>query len=98
MSTFKLTNSARQDLIGIARHTEKHWGKTQRNRYLQQLDRAFQQLASYPDSGSRCDEVKPGYRKMRHDSHVIFYKNTLPNEILIVRILHKRMDVGHWLD
>lgn len=40
MLPFKLTNKAREDLIGIARYTEKTWGRDQRRAYLKQLDEA----------------------------------------------------------
>ena len=50
-------------------------------------------MSENPDIGKGCDEIKDGYRKFPQGSHVIFYKQTDNQEILIVRILHKSMDV-----
>jgi len=41
--------------------------------------------------GSAADDIRPGYRRFPHESHVIFYMVDA-EDILIVRILHKRMD------
>jgi toxin ParE1/3/4 len=48
MPTFTLTNKAVADLKDIGRYTLEHWGREQRNLYLQMLDESFQQLASNP--------------------------------------------------
>ena len=44
--------------------------------------------------GGSVDDIREGYRCFLHESHVIFY---IPRrtDILIVRILHKRMDAIH---
>ena len=60
---FVLTKKAKSDMLSIARYTSKHWGKSQRNLYLQQLDETFHTLAEHPDSGSPCDDVREGYKK-----------------------------------
>ena len=93
MCSFNLTNKAKNDLRKIAVFTEKTWGKAQRNHYLKQFDDTFHLLAENPLSGVECSYIKNGYRKFPQGSHVIFYKRADKNEILIIRILHKHMDV-----
>ena len=90
---FVLTNTAKRDLIGIARFTSDRWGTVQRNKYLAQLDNTFHQLADAPMMEMECDFIKPGYRKFPVGSHIIFYLTT-QHQIEIVRILHKHMDVS----
>jgi len=51
-------------------------------------------LSENPDIGKSCDEIRDGYRKFPQGSHVIFYKQMGSQEILIIRILHKSMDVN----
>jgi len=92
MGLFQLSKAAKNDLRSIAIFTGNRWGKAQRNLYIKQLDDAFLLLAQNPEAGSSCDEIREGYRKYLQGSHVIFYKRTSPSEILVVRILHKRMD------
>ncbi len=93
MPHFQLTNAAKNDLVGIAKFTQQHWGVEQRNKYLAQLDDTFHQLADNPGLGKTCDYIKHGYRKFPIASHVIYYR-THSNQIKIVRVLHKRMDVS----
>lgn len=41
--------------------------------------------------GSAAEDIRPGYRRFPHKSHVIFYTIRTDN-LLVVRILHQRMD------
>jgi toxin ParE1/3/4 len=90
---FDLTRSAQSDLKAIARFTEDRWGVRQRNAYLREIDRVFRALARNPMMGRACDEVRAGYRKLAHGSHVIYYKQPEAGFVLVVRILHVTMDV-----
>ena len=45
MPHFKIKATARNDLKGIAKYTEKTWSREQRNNYLAELDQAFLRLA-----------------------------------------------------
>lgn len=92
MKSFTLTNKAKSDLRKIAIHTEKRWGKEQRNIYIKQFDDVFHMLVSTPMTGKACDFIKKGYRKFPQGSHIIFYQIKSENLIEIVRILHKKMD------
>ncbi len=93
MTPFQLTNKAKSDLKDIALFTERRWGRKQRNVYLRQFDAAFWRLAENPSLGKTCDEIRPGYRKFPLASHVIFYQKKNSQPALIIRILHKSMDV-----
>lgn len=94
MSKFLLSTKAKSDLMKIARYTQLTWGTAQRNDYLKILDRTFQFLADEPKLGINCDYIREGYSKYPQASHVIYYKEYKVNQILIVRILHKSMDVN----
>ncbi len=93
MATFTLTEAAKNDLKGIARFTQRHWGIEQRNKYLKILDNSFHQLAGNPATGRTCHEIKIGYYKFPIGSHVIFYRKKGDLIIQIVRVLHKSMDI-----
>jgi len=94
MSQFSLSSKAKSDLIKIAKYTQLTWSKAQRNDYLKILDNTFQLLATEPELGINCDYIREGYNKYPQASHVIYYKEHKANHILIVRILHKSMDVN----
>ena len=97
MPPFKITNKAREDLIGIARYTETTWGRDQRMLYLKRLDSSFYALAENPALGRKCDEVKQDYYKYVEGSHIIFFRLGIDCDIEIIRILHRRMDVASHL-
>ncbi|MEP2652716.1 MAG: type II toxin-antitoxin system RelE/ParE family toxin [Paraglaciecola sp.] len=97
MSKFELSNKAKSDLVKIAKYTQLTWGTEQRNDYLKLLDNTFYQLAGKPMLGVNCDYIREGYRKRPQGSHVIYYKEHQTKQILIVRILHKSMDVNRAL-
>ena len=94
MELFQLSQAAKSDLRIIAQLTEKRWGKAQRNLYIKQLDDAFTLPGKNIEAGFACDYIRAGYRKFPHSSHVIYYKQGTTSKILIVRILHKSMDVN----
>lgn len=92
MTVFSVSRAARADLKNVAAYTQKVWGAEQRRAYLKGLDLAFHFLAENPLAGAPCDYIVDGLRKYRLESHTIFYEK-IDNEIFIVRILHKSMDV-----
>jgi toxin ParE1/3/4 len=98
MGTFSLTEAAKADLKSIATYTQRRWGKEQRRIYAKQFDDAFHMLADTLEAGIACDVIKVGYRKFPIGSHVIFHRALSGTEIEIVRIIHKRMDLGRQLE
>ncbi|MBK6740946.1 MAG: type II toxin-antitoxin system RelE/ParE family toxin [Haliea sp.] len=98
MGTFSLTEAAKADLKSIATYTQRRWGKEQRRIYAKQFDDAFHMLANTHEAGIACDVIKVGYRKFPIGSHVIFYRARSDTEMEIVRILHKRMDLGRQIE
>lgn len=98
MGAFSLTEAAKAGLKSIAAYTQRQWGKEQRRIYAKQFDDAFHMLANTLEAGIACDVIKAGYRKFPIGSHVIFYRALSDTEIEIVRILHKRMDLGRQLE
>jgi len=93
MRRFELSREAKEDLRKIARFTEKRWGRDQRFLYIKQFDEVFHSLAKTPSLGKKCEYIKKGYKKFPQGSHIIFYHEDEVNNIFVVRILHKNMDV-----
>jgi toxin ParE1/3/4 len=54
---------------------------------------AFCIFQKNPELGVACDYIANGYRKIPQCSHLIFYKLNPEGGILIIRVLHKSMDV-----
>ncbi|MFB0980749.1 MAG: type II toxin-antitoxin system RelE/ParE family toxin [Alteromonadaceae bacterium] len=69
-------------------------GSTHRNDYVKVLDSTFQFLANETELGLTLITLEKGIKKHSQSSHVIYYKHHKVNQILIVRILHKSIDVN----
>jgi toxin ParE1/3/4 len=82
---------AREDISGIATYTFETWGEPQMARYVDGLHARFKEVARFPHLGRPRDELAPGYRSIVQGSHVVFYRTT-DRDLIIVRILHGRMD------
>lgn len=93
MKAFELTREAKGDLRKIAIFTEKRWGRDQRYLYIKQFDESFLFLSETPSVGKMCDYIKSGYKKFPQGSHIIFYHDGTKSKIIVIRILHKNMDV-----
>ncbi len=78
----------------IGDYSDTRWGKAQAQRYLEAIADSFDQIAQMPLAGSDQADVSPGLRKWRSGSHNIFYR-VRDDVVLIVRVLHARMDVGN---
>jgi toxin ParE1/3/4 len=91
MANFHLTPAALRSLTEIGRYTEINYGIKQRDKYLGAIDQKFHYLSKNPTAGRIRDEVKPGIRSLHEGRHVIFYLQK-GKRIIIVDILHERMD------
>ncbi|MCZ3379411.1 type II toxin-antitoxin system RelE/ParE family toxin [Rhizobium sp. AG207R] len=83
------------DLEGIWRYTVENWSVRQAEIYHAEIVAAFEGLASGEKIG-RATDIRDGYFKYAVGSHVIYYL-LRDGEVAIIRILHRRMDVGRHL-
>jgi toxin ParE1/3/4 len=60
--------------------------------YLTGLHSHFQALAEHPMYGRSASHLAPGLRRTEYQSHVVFYQPQSYG-VLIVRVLHERMDI-----
>jgi len=92
MAEYRFTNRAAMDLEAIAEYTIDRFGIDQARRYRDELAACFEQLTDQPGLGRRYEQLGAGLRRYEHRSHIIFYQ-AVGTDLLIVRILHYRMDV-----
>ena len=83
--------AAERDLADIAVYTEGQWGAEQAKAYLIAIADAVDRIAAFANIGSPIEDVRGGYRKLRVESHNIYYRQ-LGGFVEIVRILHQRAD------
>jgi toxin ParE1/3/4 len=74
-------------LLDIYERSYEIFGKYQADAYHAGLESTFQLLAQFPAIGGFADEIRPGYRRHRYQSHYIFY--TLASDHIVIRnIIH----------
>jgi toxin ParE1/3/4 len=91
MNRYVLSPLAQADIDDIWTYTAENWDDRQAERYIRELQRAIETVAVDPRKGQVCDDIRPGYRRFRVGSHVLFFR-LVDGVTDIVRILHQRMD------
>lgn len=84
--------AALDDLDQIYDATLATWGSAQAEHYLSQLRAAVERVVEHPRSGRIYEVAANEYRAVRSGRHLIFYRLDA-DTILVVRILHDRMDI-----
>jgi toxin ParE1/3/4 len=88
VAEFRLSTEAKADLRDIALYTEAMWGRTQRNGYIFELEAVFVRLAGMPRLGRNRDDVHPGVFSYPAGRHIVWYRQSIPAGIEILRVLH----------
>jgi toxin ParE1/3/4 len=96
MSRVVLSPKAKSDLSGIWDYTFEEWGSGQAEKYVRDLWAIIQLQANDHTTSTDIGYVRPGYRKVRAGSHVVFFKLS-DDGIDVIRILHQRMDFDRHL-
>ena len=96
MAEYRLTPAAERDLEDIWLYTLEQWGSAQADHYVDTLVAAFVELARSPKMASACDHIRTGYRRRGVERHMVYLRIT-DYGIVIVRILHDRMDAPRHL-
>lgn len=88
----KLARAARSDLASLLSFTLQTWGRAQFLAYQEKLNAALAAIAANPRAG------KPRHGLLVHQvgRHRIFYR-VEDTVIIVLRILHDRMDAGRHL-
>ena len=96
MAKYHLTNKAVEDLSDIWEYTVDTWSERQADDYYNMLIASFQKIAENPQLfGLKYEEIAEGLHGYRANKHIIFYRILADEDILIIRILHQRMDLKH---
>ena len=74
MANFKLSNTAKEDLIRIHHYGIERFGEAQANKYLYTFFDYFEIIATRPLSFEPVDYIKTGYRRCVCGVDSIFYR------------------------
>jgi toxin ParE1/3/4 len=88
-----LTDAAEADLRSIIRYTRRQWGADQVRKYTAALAHAMDRTARGEGQFRELDDIHQGLRVCHCQRHYIFclMRSELP--MLVVAILHERMDL-----
>lgn len=94
---YELSEAAAADIESIFEYSVVHFGLHQTQTYVESLQRCLSVLGENPGMGSSADDLREGYHRFTHQSHVIFYRVT-GSGIWVARVLHKHMDVSRHVE
>ncbi len=89
--SYQLTPLAESDLEDIWLYTFREWSLEQADHYIDDMIDAFEGLTAGSKRGRSAD-IRSGYLKYAVGSHMIYFREH-ENILLVVRVLHERMDV-----
>ena len=88
-----LSPEAQEDYEAILLHSLTTWGEQQAAAYKAVLDRALDDLGTYPEMGSKRDDLAPGLRGFPVKPYIILYRIERAS-VRVLRILHGRRDIA----
>ena len=88
----ELSEAAARDIEDILDQSLLDFGPLQAEKYYESLKHCLELLGDHPGMGTTAENVRAGYRRFPHESHVVFCRAS-KGGILVVRVLHARTDV-----
>ncbi len=92
MTEFSLHPLAQADLDTIVYYTTRNWGAEQARKYSHELQTAISEFSSGARSGKSISSKLPGLKLVRAEHHYLCVLQQVGKPLLIVAILHERMD------
>jgi len=89
MANYKLSNTAKEDLIRIHHYGVERFGMLQTDAYFNAFFDHFEMISRLPLSFESVDFIKKGYRRCVCGSDAIYYKVT-NNVVEIMAIIGKQ--------
>ena len=74
MAVYRISNTAKDDLIRIYRYGVERFGESQAEKYFNSFFKYFDIIAQRPYSFESVDFIKPGYRRCVCGADSIFYR------------------------
>jgi toxin ParE1/3/4 len=86
-----LTEIARADLASIRRYSTRTWGRDQTTQYMDALRDTMKGLVRGTVVTCARADLRPGIQMATSGRHCIFFEAD-ESRVLVVRVLHDRMD------
>jgi toxin ParE1/3/4 len=93
MPEYSFTNKAVEDLSNIWEYTRNTWSEYQADLYYKMLIDHCKKIAQYPNIGKDYSITLDNLLGLKAGRHIIFYRIARPGIVVIIRILHERMEL-----
>ncbi|OFW10948.1 MAG: hypothetical protein A3H96_25060 [Acidobacteria bacterium RIFCSPLOWO2_02_FULL_67_36] len=97
MKRVDFTEIARADLKSIRRYSQKIWGPDRTVQYMAGLRDTMKGLVAGTVVSRNRDDLRPGLQTATWGRHCVFFEAD-QSHILVVRVLHDRMDYPRHLE
>lgn len=91
MSKYKLSNTAKEDLIRIHQYGVKKFGMKQADKYFNSFFTHFELIADRPHSFESIEYIKPGYRRCVCGIDSIYFRTN--GEVVEIMSIIGRQDL-----
>jgi toxin ParE1/3/4 len=95
MAEFRISNTAKEDLIRIHHYGIKKFGINQADKYFESFFEYFEIIAQRPFSFESVDFIKKGYRRCVCGSDSIFFK--INEDVVDIMAIVGRQDLDNIL-
>ena len=98
MPKVRYSNKAVEDLSSIWDYTFTQWSENQADEYYSMLISSCNRLL-YPSviSNRSYEEISEGLLGVKAGHHLIFYNRLDNDDVMVIRILHEKMDIKQHL-
>ena len=91
MGKYRLSNTAKDDLIRIHHYGIRKFGVRQADKYFNDFFMSFDRIANQPYSFESVNYIKEGYRRCVSGSDSIYYR--IENEVVEIMTIIGRQDL-----
>lgn len=92
VAEYRLSLQARTHLYEIYEYGARRFGRYQAEAYHAGLERNFTLIAEFAGIGASSDELAPGLRRLRVQSHYIFFTNE-GDHVVVRALIHVRKNL-----
>ncbi|MDO3696064.1 type II toxin-antitoxin system RelE/ParE family toxin [Wenyingzhuangia sp. chi5] len=93
MAKYKLSNTAKEDLVRIHHYGVEKFGMAQADKYFDSFFEYFEIIAQRPYSFESIDFIKEGYRRCACGSDSIYYR--INNDIVEIMTIIGKQDLNN---
>jgi toxin ParE1/3/4 len=95
MSNYKLSNTAKEDLLRIYKYGAAKFGMQQADKYFAAFFESFETISDRPYSFEAVDFIRPGYRRCVCGADTIYFR--LNDSVVEIMAIVGRQDLNQQL-